>query len=56
MSIMAEQSVSEGCQKGIKLAAFKMLQAGICCSDISKIIGLSKMEIKNLDDKHEYNH
>ena len=56
MSTMAEQWVSEGFQKGIhegiKLATFKMLQAGICCSEISKIIGLSKMEIKNLDDKH----
>ena len=72
MSTMAEQWVSEGFQKGrqqgvqegkqqgvqegIKLAAFKMLQAGMCCNEISKITGLSKMEIKNLDNKHECNH
>jgi hypothetical protein len=33
-----------------------MLQAGMCCDEISKITGLSKMEIKTLDNKHECNH
>jgi predicted transposase/invertase (TIGR01784 family) len=51
-----QEGKQQGIQEGIKLAAFKMLQAGICCSEISKITGLSKMEIKNLDDKHECNH
>jgi predicted transposase/invertase (TIGR01784 family) len=51
-----QQGVQEGKQEGIKLAAFKMLQAGMCCNEISKITGLSKMEIKNLDNKHECNH
>jgi predicted transposase/invertase (TIGR01784 family) len=64
MSTMAEQWVSEGFQRGmqqgvqegIKIAAFKMLQAGMCCNEISKITGLSKIEIKDLDKKHECNH
>ena len=51
-----QEGKQQGIQEGIKLAAFKMLQAGICCSEISKITGISKMEIKNLDDKHECNH
>ena len=51
-----QEGKQQGIQEGIKLAAFKMLQAGICCSEISKITGLSEMEIQNLEDKHECNH
>ena len=51
-----QEGKQQGIQEGIKLAAFKMLQAGMCCNEISKITGLSKMEIKNLDNKHECNH
>lgn len=51
-----QEGKQQGIQEGIKLTAFKMLQAGMCCGDISKITGLSKMEIKNLDDQHECNH
>jgi predicted transposase YdaD len=51
-----QEGKQQGIQEGIKLAAFKMLQAGMCCNEISKITGLAKMEIKNLDNKHECNH
>ena len=51
-----QEGKQQGIQEGIKLAAFKMLQAGMCCSEIAKITGLSKTEIGNLDNKHECNH
>ncbi len=51
-----QEGKQQGIQEGIKLAAFKMLQAGICCNEISRITGLSKIDIKNLDSKHECNH
>lgn len=51
-----QEGKQQGIQEGIKIAAFKMLQAGMCCNEISKITGLSKIEIKNLDNKHECNH
>ncbi len=39
-----------------KVVAFKLLQSGMSCSEISKITGLSKEEIKDLDNSHECNH
>lgn len=51
-----QQGIQEGIKEGIKLAAFKMLQAGISCSEVSRVTGLPKEEIQNLDVKHEYNH
>lgn len=51
-----QEAKQQGIQEGIKLVALKMLQAGMCCGEISKITGISKEEIQNLDSKHECNH
>lgn len=51
-----QEGKQQGIQEGIRLSAFKMLKAGMCCSEIARITGLSKAEIKNLDNKHECNH
>ena len=72
MSTIAEDYINEGIKKGIqqgiqqgkkegeqetfKVVAFKLLQSGMCCSEISKITGMSKEEIKELDNSHECNH
>lgn len=52
MTTMAEEWINEGfqqgMQEGIKLAAIKMLQAGISDSNIEKITGLTSIDIKNL--------
>lgn len=72
MSTIAEDYINDGIKKGIqqgmhqgkkegeqetfKVVAFKLLQSGRCCSEISKITGLSKEEIKELDNSHECNH
>ena len=51
-----QQGKKEGEQETFKVVAFKLLQSGMCCSEISKITGLSKEEIKELDNSHECNH
>lgn len=68
MSTMAEDYINEGIKKGVqqgvqqgilqksKDIALKLLQVGMCCSEISKITGLSREEIKSLDNNHECNH
>lgn len=64
---MAEDYTNEDIKKGTKQGvgqekraaeqeAFKLLQSGMCCSEISKITGLSREEIKSLDNKHECSH
>ena len=40
----------------IKSIALKMLQDGMCCSAIAKYTGLSKEEVKNLDNAHKCDH
>lgn len=51
-----QEGKQQGIQEGIKLAAFKMLQAGMCCGDIFRITGISKEEIQKLDNNHKCNH
>jgi predicted transposase/invertase (TIGR01784 family) len=51
-----QQGKKEGEQETFKVVAFKLLQSGMCCSEISKITGMSKEEIKELDNSHECNH
>ena len=64
---MVEDYTNEDIKKGTKQGewqekkaaeqeAFKLLQSGMCCSEISKITGLSREEIKSLDNNHECNH
>ena len=57
------EDIKKGTQQGVvqeKMAAeqeaFKLLQSGMCCSEISKITGLSREEIKSLDNNHECSH
>ena len=42
-------------QEKINVIALKMLQEGICCSVIARCTGLSKEEIKKLNN-HECDH
>ena len=50
-----QQSVKQE-KKAAEQEAFKLLQSGMCCSEVSKITGLSREEIKSLDNNHECRH